>query len=310
MNSDVKSRAADLSVDDPFAAVFVEEDARGRSLWVDAWHRLMKNRAAVVSAIIMIIMLLLVLFGPMLLQWEGDFTDWDNTSSPPSLETGHWFGTDAVGRDILVRTLEGGRISLLVGLVATLVSLAIGVSYGAVAGYYGGMTDRVMMRIVDIIYALPFMFFVILLMVVFGRHIVLIFVAIGAVNWLDMARIVRGQTLSLKNTEFVEAARACGVDHQAIIRRHIIPNLLGVVMVYVTLTIPQVILVESFLSFLGLGVQEPMSSWGALVNDGAQDMESAPWTLVFPATFLTVTLYCFNYIGDGLRDALDPKDRL
>jgi oligopeptide transport system permease protein len=310
MNSDVKSRAADLSVDDPFAAAFVEEDARGRSLWVDAWHRLMKNRAAVVSAIIMIIMLLLVLFGPMLLQWEGDFTDWDNTSSPPSLETGHWFGTDAVGRDILVRTLEGGRISLLVGLVATLVSLAIGVSYGAVSGYYGGMTDRVMMRIVDIIYALPFMFFVILLMVVFGRHIVLIFVAIGAVNWLDMARIVRGQTLSLKNTEFVEAARACGVDHQAIIRRHIIPNLLGVVMVYVTLTIPQVILVESFLSFLGLGVQEPMSSWGALVNDGAQDMESAPWTLVFPAAFLTVTLYCFNYIGDGLRDALDPKDRL
>jgi oligopeptide transport system permease protein len=310
MNSDVKAKAVDLSVDDPFAAAFVEQDVRGRSLWVDAWHRLLKNRAAVVSSVIMIIMVLLVVFGPMLLPWEADFTDWDNTSSPPSLETGHWFGTDAVGRDILVRTLEGGRISLLVGLVATLVSLVIGVSYGAVAGYYGGMTDRVMMRIVDIIYALPFMFFVILLMVVFGRHIILIFVAIGAVNWLDMARIVRGQTLSLKNTEFVEAARACGVDHHAIIRRHIIPNLLGVVMVYVTLTIPQVILVESFLSFLGLGVQEPMSSWGALVNDGAQDMESAPWTLVFPAAFLTVTLYCFNYIGDGMRDALDPKDRL
>ena len=310
MNSKVESKSAELSVEDPFAAAFVEEDIRGRSLWVDAWHRLLKNRAAVVSGVIMIIMVLLVVFGPMLLSWEGDFTDWDNTSSPPSLETGHWFGTDAVGRDILVRTLEGGRISLLVGLVATLVSLAIGVTYGAVAGYYGGMTDRVMMRIVDIIYALPFMFFVILLMVVVGRHIVLIFIAIGAVNWLDMARIVRGQTLSLKNTEFVEAARACGVDHQAIIRRHIIPNLLGVVMVYVTLTIPQVILVESFLSFLGLGVQEPMSSWGALVNDGAQDMESAPWTLVFPAAFLTVTLYCFNYIGDGMRDALDPKDRL
>jgi len=310
MNSKVESKSAELSVDDPFAAAFVEQDIRGRSLWVDAWHRLLKNRAAVVSGVIMTIMVLLVVFGPMMLPWEGDFTDWDNTSSPPSLETGHWFGTDAVGRDILVRTLEGGRISLLVGLVATLVSLAIGVTYGAVAGYYGGMTDRVMMRIVDIIYALPFMFFVILLMVVFGRHIVLIFIAIGAVNWLDMARIVRGQTLSLKNTEFVEAARACGVDHQAIIRRHIIPNLLGVVMVYVTLTIPQVILVESFLSFLGLGVQEPMSSWGALVNDGAQDMESAPWTLVFPAAFLTVTLYCFNYIGDGMRDALDPKDRL
>ena len=310
MNSDDKARAVDLSVDDPFAAAFAEQDVRGRSLWVDAWHRLLKNRAAVVSGVIMTIMVLLVVFGPMLLPWEADFTDWDNTSSPPSLETGHWFGTDAVGRDILVRTLEGGRISLLVGLVATLVSLVIGVSYGAVAGYYGGMTDRVMMRIVDIIYALPFMFFVILLMVVFGRHIILIFVAIGAVNWLDMARIVRGQTLSLKNTEFVEAARACGVDHHAIIQRHIIPNLLGVVMVYVTLTIPQVILVESFLSFLGLGVQEPMSSWGALVNDGAQDMESAPWTLVFPAAFLTVTLYCFNYIGDGMRDALDPKDRL
>ncbi len=295
--------------EDPFAAAMAEQDIPGRSLWVDAWHRLLKNRAAVISGIIMFVMLLLVIVGPMLSPWEGDFTDWDNTAAPPNFETGHWFGTDAVGRDILVRTLEGGRISLLVGLVATLVSLAIGVTYGAIAGYYGGFTDRIMMRVVDIIYALPFMFFVILLMVVFGRHIVLIFVAIGAVNWLDMARIVRGQTLGLKNTEFVEAARACGVDHKDIIRRHIIPNLMGVVMVYVTLTIPQVILVESFLSFLGLGVQEPMSSWGALVNDGAQDMESSPWTLVFPAMFLTVTLYCFNYIGDGMRDALDPKDR-
>jgi oligopeptide transport system permease protein len=304
------NQRADLSVADPFAAAMAVEDVPGRSLWIDAWHRLLKNRAAVVSGIIMAVLVLLVVFGPLLLPWEADFTDWDHTSTPPSLATGHWFGTDAVGRDILVRTLEGGRISLLVGLVATLVSLAIGVTYGAVAGYYGGMTDRVMMRGVDIIYALPFMFFVILLMVVFGRHIVLIFVAIGAVNWLDMARIVRGQTLSLKSMEFVEAARACGVDHHSIIRRHIIPNLLGVVMVYVTLTIPQVILVESFLSFLGLGVQEPMSSWGALVNDGAQDMESAPWTLIFPAMFLTVTLYCFNYIGDGMRDALDPKDRL
>ena len=304
------NNSVDIQAEDAFAAAMIEDDIRGRSLWVDAWHRLLKNRAAVISVIVMATMLLLVIVGPVVSPWEGDFTDWDNTSSPPSLETGHWFGTDSVGRDILVRTLEGGRISLLVGLVATLVSLAIGVSYGAVAGYYGGFTDRIMMRMVDIIYALPFMFFVILLMVVFGRHIVLIFVAIGAVNWLDMARIVRGQTLALKNTEFVEAARACGVDHNAIIRRHIIPNLLGVVMVYVTLTIPQIILVESFLSFLGLGVQEPMSSWGALVNDGAQDMESAPWTLIFPAAFLTVTLYCFNYIGDGMRDALDPKDRL
>jgi len=297
-------------VEDPFSAAMAVTDIPGRSLWADAWHRLLKNRAAVVSGAIMVGLVLLVLVGPVLLPWEADFTDWDHTSSPPSFETKHWFGTDAVGRDILVRTLEGGRISLLVGLVATLVSLAIGVTYGAFAGYYGGMTDRVMMRIVDIVYALPFMFFVILLMVVFGRHIVLIFVAIGAVNWLDMARIVRGQTLSLRNMEFIEAARACGVGHHAIIRRHIVPNLLGVVMVYVTLTIPQVILVESFLSFLGLGVQEPMSSWGALVNDGAQDMESAPWTLIFPAAFLTVTLYCFNFIGDGMRDALDPKDRV
>lgn len=303
-------RVKPAPIDDPFAAAFAARDVRGRSLWVDAWHRLLKNRAALVSGVIMFCMLLVVIFGPMWLPWAADFTDWDHTASPPSLVNGHWFGTDAVGRDILVRTLEGGRISLLVGLVSTLVSLVIGVIYGAVAGYYGGTTDRLMMRLVDIIYALPFMFFVILLMVIFGRHIILIFVAIGAVNWLDMARIVRGQTLGLKNTEFVEAAQACGVSDLAVITRHIVPNLLGVVMVYVTLTIPQVILVESFLSFLGLGVQEPMSSWGALVNDGAQDMESAPWTLIFPATFLAVTLYCFNYIGDGMRDALDPKDHL
>jgi len=300
----------DIPVDDPFAAAFAVSDVPGRSLWVDAWHRLLKNRAAVISGIIMICMLLAIVFGPMFLRWAPDFTDWDHTASPPSLQNAHWFGTDAVGRDILARTLQGGRISLLVGLVATLVSLVIGISYGAVAGYYGGMTDRLMMRLVDIIYALPFMFFVILLMVIFGRHIILIFLAIGAVNWLDMARIVRGQTLALKNTEFVEAALACGVTDWAIISRHIIPNLLGVVMVYVTLTIPQVILVESFLSFLGLGVQEPMSSWGALVNDGAQDMESAPWTLIFPSLFLAATLYCLNYIGDGMRDALDPKEHL
>lgn len=304
------TKSTDNPVIDPFEAALGVQDVKGRSPWEDAWHRLLKNRAAVYSAFIMAFMILLVVFGPMLISWESDFTDWDHTSSPPSFASGHWFGTDAVGRDILVRTLEGGRISLLVGLVATIVSLVIGVSYGATAGYFGGRTDRMMMRVVDIIYALPFMFFVILLMVVFGRHIVLIFVAIGAVNWLDMARIVRGQTLSLKNTEFVEAARACGVRDWAIIRRHIIPNLLGVVIVYVTLTIPQVILIESFLSFLGLGVQEPMSSWGGLVANGAQDMESSPWTLIVPAVFLTVTLYSFNYIGDGLRDALDPKDRL
>ena len=198
---------------------------------------------------------------------------------------------------------------MLVGLVATLVSLLIGIAYGATAGYVGGRLDHLMMRFVDILYAMPFMFFVILLMVLFGRNIVLIFVAIGAINWLDMARIVRGQTLSLKRREFIEAAEALGTPVFDIIRRHIVPNLLGVVVVYVTLTIPQVILVESFLSFLGLGVQEPMTSWGALVNDGAQEMESAPWLLIFPAVFLAATLFCFNFIGDGLRDALDPKDR-
>lgn len=308
LEQDTLKQTRSASIDDAFAAALAGPDIPGRSLWRDAWHRLLKNKAAVVSGVIMSLMVLAVLIGPELSRWEADFTDWDHTASPPSLETGHWFGTDSVGRDILVRTLEGGRISLLVGLVATLVSLVIGISYGAVAGYYGGAIDRLMMRFVDIVYALPFMFFVILLMVVFGRHIVLIFVAIGAVNWLDMARIVRGQTLGLKNTEFIEAAQACGVEDGDIIRRHIVPNLLGVVMVYVTLTIPQVILVESFLSFLGLGVQEPMSSWGALVNDGAQDMESSPWTLIFPALFLATTLYCFNYIGDGMRDALDPKD--
>ena len=304
------TKAADNHVIDPFEAALGVSDVRGRSPWEDAWHRLLKNRAAVYSAFILAFITLLVVVGPWVISWESDFTDWDYTSSPPSLESGHWFGTDSVGRDILVRTLEGGRISLMVGLVATIVSLLIGVSYGAIAGYFGGAADRIMMRIVDIIYALPFMFFVILLMVVFGRHIVLIFVAIGAINWLDMARIVRGQTLSLKNAEFIVAAKACGVGDWDIIRRHIFPNLLGLVIVYVTLIIPQVILIESFLSFLGLGVQEPMSSWGALVNDGAQDMESAPWTLIVPSVFLTVTLYCFNYIGDGLRDALDPKDRL
>jgi len=303
------TKITDRSDIDPFEAALSVRDVKGRSPWEDAWHRLLKNRAAVYSAFIMAFMFVLVVFGPMVISWEGDFTDWDHTYAPPSLQSGHWLGTDAVGRDILVRTLQGGRISLMVGLVATLVSLFIGVSYGAIAGYFGGTADRIMMRVVDIIYALPFMFFLILLMVVFGRHILLIFLAIGAVNWLDMARIVRGQTLSLKNAEFIEAAKACGVGDWAIIRRHIIPNLMGVVIVYMTLTIPQVILIESFLSFLGLGIQEPMSSWGALVSDGAQDMESAPWMLIVPAAFLTVTLYCFNYIGDGLRDALDPKDR-
>jgi len=282
---------------------------QGRSLYLDAWHRLLKNRMAVTGLVILLAMLALVTIGPMLSEWDHEIPDWDNYSTPPSLDTGHVFGTDALGRDLYVRTLIGGRISLLVGIVATLVSLIIGITYGAIAGYFGGRVDNIMMRFVDGIYAMPFMFFVILLMVIFGRNIFLIFVAIGAINWLDMARIVRGQTLSLKTKDFVEAARACGATEWQIIRRHIIPNLLGVVVVYVTLTIPQVILVESFLSFLGLGVQEPLTSWGALVNEGAQELETAPWSLLIPASFLAVTLFAFNFLGDGLRDALDPKDR-
>lgn len=284
------------------------EPVAGRSLWQDAWRRLRGNRAALAAGIVLAVVVVLVIAGPWISPWAFDYIDFDGDwASPPSLATSHWFGTDTIGRDLFSRTLVGGRISLMVGIVATTVSLLIGVTWGAVAGYFGGRVDNIMMRIVDILYALPFMFFVILLMVLFGRHLVLIFVAIGAVNWLDMARIVRGQTLALRKREFVTAAIASGVRSSDIIRRHIVPNLLGVVAVYVTLTIPQVILVESFLSFLGLGVQEPATSWGALVNDGARDMEITPWALIFPAGFLATTLFCFNFIGDGLRDALDPR---
>lgn len=282
---------------------------RSRSLWQHALRRLLRNKAAIVAVALLAAMIVLVVVGPWLSPHPFDEIYWDRMSSPPDVENAHFFGTDAVGRDLFVRTLYGGRISLLVGVTATLVSLIIGVTYGATAGYLGGRVDTLMMRLVDILYALPFMFLVILLMVVFGRNILLIFVAIGGYIWLDMARIVRGQTLSLRRREFVEAAEAMGVSKPAIIARHIIPNLLGIVAVYVTLTIPQVILVESFLSFLGLGVQEPYTSWGALVNEGAQEMENAPWALIFPAAFLALTLFCFNFIGDGLRDALDPKDQ-
>ena len=292
------------------SAAALDADAiAGRSLWADAWSALTHNRAAVASAWIIGALAVIVIVGPWLCTYAYDYIDYGNASTGPSVATKHLFGTDTLGRDLLVRTLVGGRISLLIGVVSTAVSLVIGVGYGAIAGYFGGRLDALMMRLVDILYALPFMFFVILLMVFFGRHLVLIFVAIGAINWLDMARIVRGQTLSLKHREFVEAAEAQGVAAFAVIRRHIVPNLLGVVAVYVTLTIPQVILVESFLSFLGLGVQEPMTSWGALVHDGSVALESGPWMLIFPAAFLAVTLFSFNFVGDGMRDALDPKDR-
>jgi oligopeptide transport system permease protein len=282
---------------------------QGRSLWMDARGRFMRNRSALVSAFILAAIAIACVFGPMVAPHAFDTLYWSRVSVPPDFANGHYFGTDGNGRDLFVRVLIGGRISLLVGIVATLVSLLIGVAWGAAAGYLGGWIDEAMMRVVDVLYGVPFIFFVILMFVFFERSFVMIFVAIGAVEWLDMARVVRGQAISLKRREFVEAAHAIGLPAHRILIRHIIPNLLGPVVVFVTLTVPKVILLESFLSFLGLGVREPMTSWGVLINEGARSMTVAPWALVFPALFLSVTLFCFNYLGDGLRDALDPKDR-
>jgi oligopeptide transport system permease protein len=293
------------------------EEVPGRSLWVDARRRLVRNRAAMAGIIILALIAALALLAPLLSPYAYNEVNYDIIACAPNWwpveaacrAPGHIFGTDSVGRDLFVRVLFGARVSLAVGLVATLVSLLIGVLYGATAGYLGGRIDALMMRLVDILYSLPFVFFVIILMVLFDRNFILLFVAIGAVEWLTMARIVRGQTLSIKQKEFIEAARAGGVGPFAIITRHVIPNVVGPVMVYVTLTVPGVILTESFLSFLGLGIQEPLTSWGVLISDGADQMETAPWMLLFPALFMAVTLFCFNYVGDGLRDALDPKDR-
>jgi len=292
------------------------KDVQGRSLWTDAWRRLLRNRAAVVSMIILAVIALMAIFAPVLSEYAFDYQIYSTCSpnwwhDPSVCNAGgtHWFGTDLVGRDLFVRVLYGARVSLAVGLVATLVSLLIGVVYGATAGYLGGRIDALMMRFVDVLYSLPFIFFVIILMVVFNRNFFLLFVAIGAVEWLTMARIVRGQTLSIKQKEFIEAARAGGVGPAGIIFKHVVPNVLGPVIVYVTLTIPAVILAESFLSFLGLGIQEPLTSWGVLIAEGKDQMEDHLWLLLFPTTFMAVTLFCFNFIGDGLRDALDPKDR-
>lgn len=293
----------------PFCRSATEQDLQRHSLWDEARGRLLTNRAAVASMVLLSVMVLVAVVGPWLHPHLFDEVYWDYIQAPPDWAAGFYFGTDTNGRDLFVRTLYGIRVSMMVGLIATSVSLVIGVSYGAVAGYLGGRTDQIMMRLVDILYSMPFMFFVILLMVIFGRNIFLIFAALGAVEWLTMARIVRGQALSIKNQAFVEAARATGVSNFHIIKRHIIPNAMGPVIVYVTLTIPQVILIESFLSFLGLGVQEPMTSLGVLISEGAQQMESAPWILLFPATTLALVLFGFNFIGDGLRDALDPRDR-
>jgi oligopeptide transport system permease protein len=293
------------------------EEIKGRSLWMDARRRLFRNRAAVAGMVVLALIAALAILAPLLSPFAYDEVNYDIIACAPSWwpaeaacrAAGHIFGTDAVGRDLFVRVLFGARVSLAVGLVATVVSLVIGVLYGAIAGYAGGRLDGLMMRIVDVLYSLPFIFFVIILMVMFDRNFILLFVAIGAVEWLTMARIVRGQTLSIKQVEFIEAARAGGVSPVGIVLRHVVPNVAGPVMVYVTLTVPGVILTESFLSFLGLGIQEPLTSWGVLISDGADQMETAPWMLLFPALFMAVTLFCFNFIGDGLRDALDPKDR-
>lgn len=360
-----------------------------RSLWSDAWIRLRRNRAAVASGILLIVLGIASIVGPTLTPHAYDTVypqyvrvpaslepypraerivpaferalararvvvgevevDGETVRAPVSAEGGldprlpryldrsdlfgaarlvdvapdgtsgvleadvqrlrFLFGTDANGRDLFSRTLVAVRISLAIGLLASLVALVIGVTYGAVAGYAGGRVDAVMMRFVDVLYALPFIFFVILLVVFFGRNFVLIFLAVGAIEWLDMARIVRGQTLSLKRQEFVQAAEALGVEASGILRRHIVPNTLGPVVVYLTLLVPKVILLESFLSFLGLGVQEPLTSLGVLISEGAANMQGAPWMLVFPAATLIAILFALNFLGDGLRDALDPKDR-
>ncbi|MCV0427847.1 MAG: ABC transporter permease subunit [Roseibium sp.] len=367
----------------------VDVPAKGRSLWDDARDRLLANRAAVASMIVLVAIALISIFGPILSPHQFDTVYRDYVKVPASLEaypraaqvepafmsvakrarltvdsyerngdtvianvtsrreidprttryfdrsdlfkdakvmdftddkksaTIHadvnymhfYFGTDANGRDMMTRTFIAGRVSLTIGLLATVVAISIGVLYGATSGYLGGRVDQMMMRVVDILYSLPFIFFVIMLVVFFGRNFILMFIAVGAVEWLDMARIVRGQTLTIKRQEYVQAAEAMGVADGGIVRRHIIPNTLGPVVVYMTLLVPKVILLESFLSFLGLGIQEPMTSWGVLISEGARNLQGAAWMLIFPSIFLTSTLFALNFIGDGLRDALDPKDR-
>jgi len=312
-----------------------QEVVKGASLWRDAWKRLLKNKLAVFGLVVMIIMIIAVTIGPAIIKWTTGYTydfippDGDLVKSfPPSLQ--HPMGTDDAGRDLLARVLQGGRISLMVGVISTIVSLIIGVSYGATAGYLGGRIDNFMMRIVDIIYAIPYILIVIVLLSVFGgnntpewiaalsdkfgggaglNQIFLLFFALGLVSWLTMARVVRGQVLSLKNQEFVMAARATGVSTPNIIFRHLVPNTLGPVIVYATLTIPSVMLSEAFLSFLGIGVQAPFASWGSLAADGIKNISVFPWQLIFPGVTMALTLFSLNFLGDGLRDALDPQTR-
>lgn len=290
-------------------------EVKGRSPWADARRRFLRNKAAMAGLVILILVGLFAIFGNYFAVWSNEELDFSvmgqvATMGVPSLENGHYFGTDDLGRDLFARTVQGTQISLLVGLVGASIAVIVGTLYGAIAGYVGGRTDQVMMRTVDILMSIPYMFVLILLLVMFGRSMSMLFLGIGLMSWLDMSRIVRGQTLSLKNREFIEAARATGVSGWRIITRHIVPNLLGVVAVYATLLVPLMILTESFISFLGLGVQEPLTSWGALISEGAGTMSYGTlWQLAFPLFFFVITLFGFFFVGDGLRDALDPKER-
>lgn len=277
----------------------------GRSLWQDAFARLRKNHLAMIGLVFLVGLSILALLTPWIAPYPYEQQDLLLGATPPSAQ--HWLGTDIFGRDQLTRILYGSRISLMVGLVATVVALIIGVVWGTVAGYIGGRVDAVMMRIVDVLYALPFTIFIILLTVVFGRSLLLLFLAIGAVEWLTMARIVRGQVMSIRKQEYIEAAITMGVSRWRIMLKHIIPNILGPIIIYTTLTIPSVILLESFLSFLGLGIQPPQSSWGSLISYGVETMEEFPWLLIYPALILSLSLFALNFLGDGLRDALDPR---
>jgi oligopeptide transport system permease protein len=274
-----------------------------------ALARFVRHRGAPVGVVLLALIALACFAGPLLLPNSPTDNDWGALGIAPTLQGGHWFGTDELGRDLLARMLVGGRISLEVGLLGTLVSTVVGVIYGATAGYLGGRVDAILMRIVDMLYAIPYMLIAILVVTLFGRTFALVVLTISAFSWLDMARVVRGQTLALRTREFVDAARAIGVRPAAIIARHIVPNLAGIVAVYATVTVPAIIVTESVLSFLGLGVQEPMTSWGVLIQDGAQKLDAMPWLLAGPALLLCATLYCVNFVGDGLRDALDDRGR-
>lgn len=293
----------------------VRDDVKGRSPWADARKRFFCNKAAIVGLLLLVLVVLFALLGEFFAVWSNEELDFAVMGQvaqmgAPSIENGHYFGTDDLGRDLFSRTVQGTQISLMVGVVGAAIAMIVGTLYGAAAGFIGGRVDQFMMRLVDILMSIPYMFVLILMLVMFGRSIGMLFLGIGMISWLEMSRIVRGQTLSLKNREFIEAARATGVPGWKIITRHIVPNLLGVVAVYATLLVPLMILTESFISFLGLGIQEPLTSLGALISEGADTITYGTiWQLAFPLFFFVITLFAFFFIGDGLRDALDPKDR-